>query len=134
MEDPKKRLTAGIAIVEDEKELVDVYVKLFTRRGIPVCFVAYDGLEAIKKFMECLPKPHIILMDYRLPGMSGLDATREMLKIDPDAKVIFISADFSVRASALEAGAFTFIKKPASLRVITDTIEQLIDAYPQDQF
>jgi FixJ family two-component response regulator len=60
--------------------------------------------------------------------------TKELLKIDPDAKVIFISADFSVRASALEAGAVTFIKKPASLKVITDTIDQVLRAYPQAEF
>jgi two-component system chemotaxis response regulator CheY len=117
---------AGIAIVEDEKDLVRVYVRLFEKRGIPVCFVAYDGNEAILKFVASTPKPHIVLMDYRLPTMNGLEVTKKLLEIDPDTKIIFLSADASVRGEALRGGAFVFLVKPAGLKVITDAIERVV--------
>jgi two-component system chemotaxis response regulator CheY len=113
---------AGLAIVEDEKELVKVYLKLFERRGINVCFVAYDGEEAIRKYLESMPKPHILIMDYRLPTISGIDVAREVMKIDPDARIIFLSADASVKDEALKAGARTFLVKPASIREIDSAI------------
>jgi two-component system chemotaxis response regulator CheY len=116
----------GIAIVEDEKELVDVYKRVFARRNITVCFVAFDGREALKKFLECTPKPHVILMDHRLPGMSGIEVTREIMKMDPNERVIFLSADVNVKEEALKAGAIAFLKKPASLKEIVGTVEKAI--------
>lgn len=120
----------GIAIVEDEKELVKVYQKAFSRKGIEICFIAYDGIEAIKKYIECTPRPHAILMDYRLPIMNGLEASREILKLDPEARIIFLSADVAVREEAMSAGAFAFLKKPASLKDIVDTVKRATGAIP----
>lgn len=121
---------AGIAIVEDEKELVKVYIRLFERRGIPVCFVSYDGNEAILKFIACTAKPHIVIMDYRLPTINGIDVSRKILEIDPDSKIIFLSADVSVKEEALSAGAFAFLKKPASIKDITNAIDTVIRTFP----
>lgn len=117
---------AGIAIVEDEKDLVRVYVRLFERRCIPVCFIAYDGNEAILRFIECSPKPHIFIMDYRLPTLNGIEVTKKILEIDPDTKVIMISADTSIKEEALHNGAYTFLAKPVSLQDITNAVETII--------
>lgn len=122
--------TVGIAIVEDEKDLVKVYQRAFSRKGIKICFVAYDGLEAIKKYLECTPRPHAILMDYRLPIMNGIEATQEILKIDPDARIVFLSADIGVKDEAMKAGAFIFLKKPASLSVIIDAVGESMGMVP----
>ncbi len=48
MSDCDQTRGVGIAIVEDEKDLVKVYEKIFSKRNIFICFVAYDGLEAVK--------------------------------------------------------------------------------------
>lgn len=116
----------GIAVVEDEIDLVKIYTKAFAKRDIQICFVAFDGLEAVKKYSECEPKPHILIMDYRLPIMDGVDATKEILKIDSKAKIIFLSADIHVKEEALHAGAFLFLKKPVSIKTITDAVESAI--------
>lgn len=123
MSECKERCNVGIAIVEDEKELVKLYQRIFAQKGFVICFVAYDGLEAIKKYIECIPKPHVIIMDNRLPLMNGIDTTKEILKIDPDAKIIFLSADINVKNEAMKAGAFVFLKKPASIADITNAVE-----------
>lgn len=120
----------GIAIVEDEKDLVKVYQKAFARKGIEICFVAFDGIEAVRLYVACSPKPHSVLMDYRMPIMNGIDAMKEILKIDPEARVIFLSADIAVREEAMKAGAFTFLKKPASLKDILDAVQRALGRMP----
>ncbi len=126
MSECDKACRVGIAIVEDEKELVKVYEKIFLKRNIFICFVAYDGLEAVKKFIECTPKPHVVLMDYRLPIMNGVEATKEILKIDPYTKIVFLSADVSVRDEAMRSGACIFLKKPVSIKDILGAVESAI--------
>jgi DNA-binding NtrC family response regulator len=126
MSDCDQTRRVGIAIVEDEKDLVKVYEKIFSKRNIFICFVAYDGLEAVKKFIECTPKPHVVLMDYRLPIMNGVEATKEILKIDPYTKIVFLSADVSVRDEAMRVGACIFLKKPASIKDILGAMESAI--------
>ena len=114
----------GIAIVDDERSLVDVYQKIFESRGIPICFVAYDGEEAVRLFAKHNPRPCVVLMDYRMPVVNGVEAMKRILKMDADAKVIFISADEGVREEAIEAGAAVFVQKPASLKEILEAVER----------
>ncbi|MGA9141886.1 MAG: response regulator transcription factor [Methanocella sp.] len=109
--------------MDDEKALVEIYEKVLEMRGIPICFVAYDGEEALRKLAEHNPKPQIILMDYRMPIMNGIEAMRRIFRLEPEAKVIFISADGSVKEAALEAGAACFIQKPASIKEIIKAVE-----------
>lgn len=111
------------AIVEDETALIQIYEKAFARRGIQICFVAEDGREAVEKFNRCHVKPCVVLMDNRLPQMNGIEATKEMLKLEPGTRVIFLSGDADAKDEALKAGAFLFLKKPASLRDIIGSIQ-----------
>ncbi len=65
-------------------------------------------------------------MDYRLPIMNGVEASKEILKIDPDTKIVFLSADASVMDEAMRAGAYIFLKKPASIKDILGAVESAI--------
>lgn len=123
MTDHDSECGAGVAIVEDEKDLVAMYEKILKSRGFTVCFVAYDGHEAVNKFAECDPKPSVVIMDNRLPSMHGVKATREILKMEPKTRVIFLSADIKVENDAMDAGAFRFLKKPASIYDIIQAIK-----------
>jgi two-component system, chemotaxis family, chemotaxis protein CheY len=111
------------AIVEDETALIRIYEKAFARKGIHVCFVAEDGLEAVEKFNRCHVKPCVVLMDNRLPQMNGIDAAKEILKTEPGTRIIFLSGDADARDEALKAGAFLFLKKPTSLHDIMGSIQ-----------
>jgi len=115
----------GVAIVDDERALVEIYQKLLEMRGIPVCFVAYDGADALRRIKEHNPGPEIILMDYRMPIMDGIEAMRRIFKVAPGVKVIFISADGSVQEAAIEAGAAMFLQKPASIKEILSAVESV---------
>jgi two-component system chemotaxis response regulator CheY len=131
MSECSERCNVGIAIVEDEKGLVKLYERIFARKGVFVCFVAYDGIDAVKKFIECTPKPHVVLMDYRLPLMNGIEATKEILNVDPGARIVFLSADISVKEEAMKAGAFIFLKKPADINDITRAVERGLGRRPE---
>ena len=116
-------LPVMVAIVEDEKELVAILKKYFYVKGIPISFVAYDGETAVKLFRAAAPKPDVILLDYRLPAKDGIAVAREMLAIEPRARIIFLSGDSRVEKEALAAGAALFLKKPSSLQAIINAID-----------
>jgi DNA-binding response OmpR family regulator len=117
----------SVAVVEDEPQLVRTYELLFKRRQIPLSFYAYDGYEAIEKFRNASPRPGVVIIDNRLPSMSGIDVTKAILAIEPGTKIIFISGDDGVRDESLNSGAAVFLKKPTSLKEITATISSLLE-------
>jgi two-component system, chemotaxis family, chemotaxis protein CheY len=117
----------SVAIVDDEKDLVRTYDLLFKRRGIPLAFVAYDGHNAIELFREAEIKPCVVIIDFRLLDMDGLDVMKEVLAIQPGTKVIFISGDDSIKNDAMDAGATVFLKKPTDIKEITATVNSLLN-------
>jgi len=68
------------------------------------------------------PGPGVVIIDYRLPSMSGLQVMREALTIEPSSKVIFVSGDDSIEQERVDIGATVFLKKPTSIKMITDTV------------
>jgi DNA-binding NtrC family response regulator len=96
-------------------------------KGIPVCFTAYEGRDAVRKFKEHNPKPQIVFMDYRLPTINGIETMKEMLKVDGETKFIFISADASVQEEALKAGAVMFLVKPVTMKDVIDAVEKVAE-------
>jgi FixJ family two-component response regulator len=91
-----------------------------------MAFTAYSGGEAIEKFRKADPKPGVVIIDYRLPDMSGLEVMNGILSIDPHTKIVFISGDGSIRQESLDAGTTTFMKKPTPIKEITETINSLM--------
>lgn len=113
---------ASVAIVDDDPQLVKTYELLFQRRKVPIAFVAYDGFAALEQFQKADPRPTVAIIDYRMPAMSGIDLTREMLKIEPRTRIVLISADDGIRQEAIDAGANAFLKKPVGLKEIMQSI------------
>ncbi len=101
-----------VLIVDDDSFLHTVLERILSIGGHEVVAHAYDGADAIEKYVQLDQKPDIILMDHRMPVMNGADATTELHRINPKAKIIFISADESVRNIAIGAGALDFLTKP----------------------
>ena len=91
--------------------------------------IAEDGEEAVIIFKAFLEKPKVILMDHRMPEKTGLEASEEILDIDKRVKIIFVSADISIREEALSIGAFSFWVKPFSLDQLLDEINKAIESY-----
>jgi DNA-binding NtrC family response regulator len=118
----------SVAIVDDEKDLVRTYELLFKRRGIPMAFTAYDGQKAIELFRRAEVKPSVVIIDFRLLDMDGLDVMKEVLAIQPGTKIIFISGDDNIQKDVIDAGATVFMKKPTDIKVITATVNSLLNS------
>jgi two-component system chemotaxis response regulator CheY len=84
---------------------------------------AASGNEAIEKFKELLPD--LVTMDIVMPGMDGIEATREILKHDPKARIVMCSAlgQEPLVIESIAAGARDFIVKPFT----PDKVIQVMD-------
>ncbi|MCX6165469.1 MAG: sigma-54 dependent transcriptional regulator [Ignavibacteriae bacterium] len=100
-----------IMIVDDEKIVRESLYHWFMDEGYEVD-TAESGEAALKKFDK--GKYDLILLDMKMPGMSGLDLLPKLKQIDDDCFVILITAYASVPSAiqALKEGAFDYITKP----------------------
>jgi NarL family two-component system response regulator LiaR len=75
-------------------------------------------------------KVDLVLMDFRLPGMDGVDGTREVLARSPQTKVVMVSGfdDYSHRSAATRAGVTAFVSKRAIGRELIPAIASLSSA------
>lgn len=119
---------ASIFIIEDDLSLQKLYTLLLKIKGFKVIGTANNGENAILKFNSFIDKPDIILMDYRMPIKNGLETTKEIVKIDKEgkSKVIFVSADKTIKEKALSMGAMSFIKKPFSQEKLVNEINHTL--------
>ncbi len=122
---------AKILYVEDHQGNIYVMEKRLKRWGYEAV-VAMDGQSALA--MARTHKPDLILMDIQLPGINGLEATRQ-IKADPETEgipVIAVSsyAMYDDRAKALEAGCDGYFSKPVDFHELRIRIKSLIGEQP----
>lgn len=100
-----------VLVVDDAMFMRVRCSKLLSENGYSV-FEAENGEQAVKKYLEV--KPDVVLMDITMPVMDGLAALTEILKNDPDARVIMCTAlgQQSVALEAIKSGARDFVTKP----------------------
>lgn len=118
----------SVLVVDDDVFLHKVLERILSIGGHEVVAHAYDGSEAVNIFNKLEPKPDIILMDHRMPVMNGASATREIKHIDPNTRILFISADETIKGEALEAGALGFLTKPIRSKELFAAIERHMSA------
>ena len=73
---------------------------------------ASDGLNALERYF--IEKPNIVMLDLVMKGMYGLDVLTKLRELDPDVKVIVVSADIQTSSQELvyDAGGVFFVNKP----------------------
>lgn len=112
----------SVMIVDDELFIVELYRDILQLRGYKVVSTAFDGEEAVRKYTSTPQKPDVVIMDHRMPVMNGVEATKEIVRTNPEQKVIFVSADVLVEKEARDAGAAEFLPKPFRM---DDLIEKM---------
>jgi len=80
--------------------------------GFEVLGIANNGDEAIEMFKSFQERPDIIILDYRMPIKNGIDALTAILEIDESSKIIFASADRTIKEKVYLQGAKGFLDKP----------------------
>ena len=115
-----------ILIVDDHKVVRLGLKALFeTEKDLRVIGEARDGQEAIS--LANASKPDVIVMDILMPGLGGIEATREIVKANTDQRILVltsISSSDSVSA-ALEAGAIGAVSKSAEDSVILNALKKV---------
>ncbi|MER5935038.1 response regulator transcription factor [Streptomyces sp. NPDC002054] len=112
-----------VLIVDDQMMVREGFsVLLNAMPGIEVVGEAVDGREAISQVAAL--RPDVVLMDIRMPELNGLEATREIVAADADAKVLVLTTfDLDEYVyQALRAGASGFLLKDASARQLADGV------------
>ena len=102
---------ARVLIVDDEKGICAVLSDLLKREGIET-MVAHDGATALKKIS--FQMPDVMLVDFKMPGMDGMELLKRVKELDSELPVIMITAyaDVYGAVEAMRAGAHDYMPKP----------------------
>jgi len=117
---------ASIFIVEDDVFILRLYEIFLRSSKFSVIGKAKNGDEAVTSYKLMSTKPDLTIMDNRMPVKSGIEALKEILEIDSQAKIMIVSADRSIEKIAKSVGAVAFMEKPFSLKILVENINNVI--------
>ncbi|WP_199614102.1 response regulator [Paenibacillus alkalitolerans] len=105
-------MSYSVLIVDDTNFMRKMSADYLKQFGYTVAGEAANGREAVELYVTL--KPHIVMMDLTMPEMNGIEAIKEIMKIDPKAVVLVCSASNQqdLIFDALDAGAKGYIMKP----------------------
>ena len=114
-----------VMVVDDAMFMRASLKMMMEKNGFEVCAEAENGVVAVQKYKEV--KPDIVTMDITMPEMDGLQALKLIKQIDPDAKVVVVSAmgQEPVVKDAILSGAKSFIVKPFKEDFVLKTLSSL---------
>jgi DNA-binding NarL/FixJ family response regulator len=111
-----------VLLVDDDEFHREALRDLLETLGFDVVGEASEGSQAVAAAIEF--RPHVVLMDLRMPGVGGIESTQMIKSRNPSVQVIILTAydDFGLRIAAEEAGAYCYLPKGSSPGLITDTV------------
>ncbi len=111
-----------VAVVDDDSALRDAILAVLDSVGI-----ATEGFESAQKLLgaSALKRFSCIVMDIRMPGLSGIEAHRKLKEVHVQSPVIFITGhgDIEMAVEAMKRGAADFITKPFRDQVLIDAVQ-----------
>jgi two-component system response regulator AtoC len=122
-----------ILVVDDDQKILFAFREVLKRDG-HIYQEAFDGLEALDKVKE--DPPDIIFMDISMPRMDGLQALKEIKKINSTIPVIMITGEGTMQTAiqAMQYGAFQYLMKPLSIPFIREEISKALASINSYQF
>jgi DNA-binding response OmpR family regulator len=106
-----------VLVVDDEPDAVELLREFLKVKGYEV-LVASNGEEAVHKVKQ--DRPHLILLDVRLPKVNGLEVLKQVREIDHEVGIIMVTAvnEEETGRQALKLGAFDYITKPLDFKYL----------------
>jgi len=115
----------NVLIVDDDPDLLRLCSSHLSLLNLNVVGTATNGFEAIEMLNDSIIKPDVIVIDYHMPKINGIETSKEILKIDSSYKIIMISAYPSIKNEALSSGINEFIEKPFNFQKLCERIKQI---------
>lgn len=117
---------AKILLVDDAAFMRKVIRDTLSQNGYTDLYEAVDGNDAVEKYVEL--NPDLIILDITMPNMNGLEALKEIRKINGSANVVMCSAmgQESMVIDAIQSGAKDFIVKPFKADRILKTVMSIL--------
>ena len=118
-----------VLIIDDSIFVRKQISQILTSEGFEISAEAGDGLEGIEKYKELSGEVDVITLDITMPKMDGVTALENIIKIDPEAKVVMISAlgKQDLVKQALITGAKNYIIKPLDRKKVLERITAVLD-------
>jgi FixJ family two-component response regulator len=115
-----------VFVIDDDKSVRDSLRRLFTSVGLTV-----EVFPSAQAFLSSPrpDRPGCLVLDVRLPGLSGLDLQRELARTDAPLPIVFLTGhgDIPMSVRAMKAGAVEFLTKPFREQDLLDAIRQAIE-------
>ncbi len=115
---------ASVLIVEDDPDLRDVYADALAGEGYAVR-VAAEGREALSLLNQSSEPPCVLLLDLRMPGMSGWELAAR-LRESPrwrDVPIVVVAAHYLLAEEGRRLGAAAWLQKPVPLGVLVNAVD-----------
>ena len=115
-----------ILIVDDAAFMRMMIKDILEKNGFEVVGEAADGAQAVEKYGEL--KPDLVTMDITMPEMDGIQAVKEIKKINGEARVVMCSAmgQQAMVIEAIQAGAKDFIVKPFQADRVVEAVKKAL--------
>ena len=119
-------MAKNILICDDAAFMRMMIKDILTKNGYNVAGEAENGLRGMEKYKEV--NPDLVLMDITMPEMDGIQALREIKKVDPNASVIMCSAmgQQAMVIESIQAGAKDFIVKPFQADRVIEAVKKVV--------
>ena len=120
-------MAKSIMICDDAAFMRMMIRDILTKNGFVVAGEAENGIKAIEKYKEV--KPDLVLMDITMPEMDGIQALKEIRKLDENAKVVMCSAmgQQAMVIESIQAGAKDFIVKPFQADRVIEAVKKVLE-------
>jgi CheY-like chemotaxis protein len=119
-----------VLLVDDEADVRELARLFLERDGLHVN-EAVDGTQALERYAELRPppQPQVVILDNRMPGLSGVQVAERMLRIFPDQVIVLFTAflDQETEDAAKAAGVTKCVSK-AEIRRLGEIVRSLIPA------
>jgi two-component system response regulator AtoC len=116
---------AQLLVIEDELVLAKNIARFFERQGHTVG-LAHDGQAGLEKARELLPD--VVIVDFQLPHLNGLEVIRELRRLDDEMRIIMITGHGTINLAveAMKAGSMDLLTKPLSLATLDEVVQRAV--------
>jgi two-component system response regulator AtoC len=116
---------ASLLIIEDEEILAKNIARYFEKLG-HTADVVHDGAEGVETAERL--QPDVVIVDFQLPGMDGLEVIRALRKFDDPPRIVMVTglASVSLAVDAMKAGSMDLLTKPVTLTSLRAAVERAL--------